>query len=198
MFTRGSHLFSSIIFFVSVYVLSVPFTTAIADTGSSTNATATSAVRSTPISEDRIVELRGRFAPQTKVRIKNLLENIVRRGNATVSRFAQISTRIDSRIKKIKVQGGDTTAAEAALAEASAARGAAADILRTLHDGDVDVVVDAPVPHDALRLLGTRIATAHSNLNTAKDALTRAARALTFAAAPTAATSTASTTRVKK
>jgi multidrug efflux pump subunit AcrA (membrane-fusion protein) len=185
---------------MSVYVLSVPLSSAVADTSSSTqtSVTAPSSNSSTPVSEERIVEHRGRYAPQTKIRIKNLLENIVYRGQATVERFAHISARIDSRIQKIKARGGDTSAAEAALAEADTARTAADNILRTLNDGDIDIVVDAPVPHDALRLLGIRIANAHANLTTAKDALARAARALspTTTAAESHATTTATSSNV--
>lgn len=182
-----------------VCALLMPYTLSHADTGSSTPIIASStSARMVGAPEERVIERRGRFAPQTKLRIKNLLENIVHRGNATIARFAQISTRIDSRIKKIKVQGGDAGAAEAALAEANTARATADDILRTLHDGDVDIVVDAPMPHDALRLLGTRIAAVHSNLTMAQAALARAAHALTGVPAPTTATTTASTSRTKK
>ena len=199
MFTPRIYILFALLLCASVFAVSVPLTTATADTGSSTSATATStASNATPASEVRIVELRGRFAPQTKLRIKNLLENIIHRGEATVDRFTRISTRIDSRIQKIKVQGGNTNAAEAALAEANAARTLAADILRALNDGDVDVVVDAPVPHDALRLLNTRITNVHANLTTAKDALARAAHALTGVPVLTTATTTASTTHTKK
>lgn len=187
-------------FCVGIFLL--PYTLSHADTASSTAIVSSSTSVTAGASEERVVERRGRFAPQTKIRIKNLLENIIRRGNATVVRFDQISARIETRIQKIKVRGGDASAAEAALAEANTARTAAADILRTLHDSDVDVVVDAPVPHDALRLLGTRIANVHASLTTAKEALARAARALTttpVSALTTASTTTvATTTRTKK
>ena len=199
MFTPRHRQFILLICIFCTCAVLVPCTLSHADTGSSTTTIASSTQgSSTGAPQERVVERRGRFAPQTKLRIKNLLENIVRRGNATVDRFAHISARIDSRIQKIKAQGGDTSAAEAALAEANIARTAADDILRTLNDGDVDIVVDALVPHDALRRLGTRITNVHANLTTAKDALTRAVHALTKAPTPITATTTASTTQTKK
>jgi len=197
MFTLRSYVLFALLLCASVFAVSAPLTTATADTGSSTSTIATSST--TPASEVRIVELRGRFAPQTKIRIKNLLENIVHRGQATVDRFAHISTRIESRIQKIKAQGGDASAAEAALAEADTARTAANNILRTLNDGDVDIIVDAPVPHDALRLLSTHIANVHANLATTKDALARATHALVSPVpTPVATTTAASSTHTKK
>ena len=194
MFTPRTHSKFAFLCIFSVCALLGTSTPSHADTSSSTDAVASSTPNTTPAGEVRVVELRGRFTAQTKNRIKNLLENIVHRGNATVARFAQISTRIDARIQKIKAQGGDTSAAEAALSEANSARSAADDILRTLTDRDVDVVVDAPVPHDALHLLSTRITDVHAHLTTAKDALARAAHALTATPVPTIATTTAATT----
>lgn len=119
---------------------------------------------------------------RAQTRIINLAANMSNRMEAVIERIQNISDRINSRIEKLKEQGVDTTAAEAALASAQISIDAAAEEIE-----DIDARVQAAVGSEDIRTSWAVVKTSYlsirDHLKTARTELRAAIAELKAAVA---------------
>jgi chromosome segregation ATPase len=139
-----------------------------------------------PVPKDReeYERRKTQFAPLTKDRTKNLLENVMNRLTSATARLDRIAVRIESRIGKEEALGADVEAARNALTRARAEIERARREAAMVTEVQMDLIVDSEAPRIAFQNLYTRIATTRTALENAKRELNTSLTALTVTPVP--------------
>ncbi len=111
------------------------------------------------------------FAPLTKDRVKNLLENVMNRLESATMRLDRIANRIETRIAKEEAVGRDVTASREALARARTELERARRESSMVTEIQMDLIVDSDAPRVAFQNLYGRIVTTRTALENAKREL---------------------------
>ncbi len=131
------------VLFFFIILLSVSGATASAQTTTPTTTASSTTATTTPpvvtpsvVDGDRSVILERR----AQERIINLAANISNKFDAIIARLGNIANRLNNRIQKMKVEGYDTTAAEASLFSAQTAINDARTEMSTIDRAVIDAV----------------------------------------------------------
>ncbi len=146
--------------------------------------------------DDEVITQQGtRVSLQTRAqeRIIQLAANVSNRFDATIRRFAHISTRLESRITKFEQAGMDTTGAKAALEQSRASLEQAQTLMFNI-DATIYNAVTSESPRSAWPSVRTLLQDVHTELLTTQESLRGAIAALKDTTVQNNESLTASTT----